>query len=132
MPEPRINLYKKFYGSGGGVVSGEYIRPEYDHKHAARSWRPQGVYQLKYSLLHDRAEPHHFVSTKGGQSCPPRRACLTTSLRRDISPMPHDLLQGLHWDQSLTRQSRGGPVTQVGDTVSVVVVGIVADTCVFS
>lgn len=67
------------------------------------------VYQLKYSLLQDLAEPHHFVSTSGGHRRPPLRACLTTSLRRCISPMPQDLLHSLQGDQDDTRQSRGGP-----------------------
>lgn len=66
-------------------------------------------YQLKYSLLQDRAEPHHFVSTNGGHRRPPRRACFITSLRRCISPIPQDLLHALHDDHSVTRQSRGGP-----------------------
>lgn len=69
----------------------------------------KSFYQLKYALLQERADPHHFVSTSGGQSLPPRLACFKTSRRRCISPIPHDLLHVLHGDHSLTLQSRGGP-----------------------
>lgn len=105
--------------------------PEFDHKHniSTRQFLSSVLnkfsldtyylqsytissYQLKYTLLHDRADPHHLVSTSGGQSCPPRLACLKTSLRRVISPIPHDLLQALHDDHSVTLQSRGGPENQ--------------------
>lgn len=72
-------------------------------------WRHRIDYQLKYSLLHDRALPHHLVSVRAGHNLPPLLACFTTSLLRCISPMPHDLLQALHSDHSVTLQSRGAP-----------------------
>jgi hypothetical protein len=72
----------------------------------------QGAYQLKYPREHARALPHHFVSCNGGHTLPPRLACFITSRLRVISPIPHDLLHGPHCDQSLTRQSRGGPGTR--------------------
>lgn len=73
-------------------------------KHCSYSY-----YQLKYSLLQDLALPHHFVSVKAGHGLPPRRGCFTISRLRCISPIPQDMLQGLHWDQSDTLQSLGGP-----------------------
>lgn len=75
------------------------------------------IYQLKYSLLQDLAEPHHFVSTNGGHRRPPLRACLTTSLRRCISPIPQDLLHSLQGDQDDTRQSRGGPANNYNHSI---------------
>ena len=54
-----------------------------------------------------RADPHHFMPTKGGHSRPPLFGFRVTSLDLLDSPMPQDLLQGLHSVQEPTLQLTG-------------------------